>query len=355
MRFIRRKGEIVEQDYKRFEDFQRVGNGGIHLEIAQYLKRKVESGALREGEKLPSLRKLAELWKTNFFSVKLATDQLVDNGILNKQQGRGMFVAPKAEKIQRIGVYSSRVEQKHESFSFFKIQEIVCRRLQERGIEYEIWNDYRPFSEHSVPPESLKEAVVGGRIQALIGVVIRSCDTWFHLLPIRKTSIMADFQITQACREIARQLSARKCHRIAAIIPETNSRQNFLQVELKKGGMTIRKNRLRSIPESESIQNDWTALGYYNTLELLRAPSRPDALIVYPDEAAGGAIQAILSLGIKVPEDLCVVLHRNVELDYFTPFPVIWLDTHLSTIAERMIQEILGHEKKDLRPETFGD
>ena len=61
-------------------DFRPGGNAGIHQELAQYLREKIESGVLRPGDRLPSLREMAELWNTNFFSVKLATDLLVKFG-----------------------------------------------------------------------------------------------------------------------------------------------------------------------------------------------------------------------------------------------------------------------------------
>ena len=57
-------------------------------------------GELKPGEKLPSLRKLAELWNTNSFSVNLAMDELTELGFLTKQHGRGVFVTPAKEKIQ---------------------------------------------------------------------------------------------------------------------------------------------------------------------------------------------------------------------------------------------------------------
>ena len=71
---------------------------------------------------------------------------------------------------------------------------------------------------------------------------------------------------------------------------------------------------------------------------------RPDALIVYPDNAVTGAIQAILQLGICVPEELSVVFHRNVELPYFCPFAARFLDTRLSDIVDKLIESISVQE-----------
>lgn len=79
-----------------FRDFQWNDNGGIQLAIAAYLREKIESGALPAGMQLPSLRKLAELWGTSFFSVKLATDALQGAGLLTKHQGHGKTVRGRA-------------------------------------------------------------------------------------------------------------------------------------------------------------------------------------------------------------------------------------------------------------------
>lgn len=75
-------------------------------------------------------------------------------------------------------------------------------------------------------------------------------------------------------------------------------------------------------------------------MELLSAKRRPDALIVYPDNTVQGAIQAILELGIKVPKDLFVFFHRNVELGYYCNFDADYIDVSISDIADKLIQRI---------------
>ena len=97
-------------------------------------------------------------------------------------------------------------------------------------------------------------------------------------------------------------------------------------------------------PRIDELECRNLKIGYEKTLELLRAPLRPDALIVYPDNAVTGAIQAILQLGICVPEELSVVFHRNVELPYFCPFAARFLDTRLSDIVDKLIESISVQE-----------
>jgi|GEM_PF-4224403 len=136
-------------------DFQRNGTAGIHRELALYLQEKIDSGVLAPGAKLPSLRDLARLWDTNVFSVKLATDALVDMGLMTKRQGKGMFVADQNGKVLRVGIYMSKAPDSFalSDLSFaFALRDLLCARLRQQGIEFVLYDDYRPTKEHLKPP-----------------------------------------------------------------------------------------------------------------------------------------------------------------------------------------------------------
>ncbi|RRJ98269.1 GntR family transcriptional regulator [Opitutaceae bacterium TAV4] len=329
-------------------DFWRNGNGGIHREIAHYLREKITSGALPSGGKLPSVRELAQLWGTNIFSVKLATDSLVNIGLLNKQQGKGMFVAAQNGEVRRVGIYMSKAP---DSFSIsdlsfaFALRDLLCARLQRQGIEFVLYDDYRPSEEHLKPPAELQDAIISSRLQCVIGVIVRSYDSnWFDRLPIKKIRMMRDPLID--FDGIATKIKQRNCQRVAMIAPAgipKREADSFLLTGLKSVGVTIRSDRLRLIEESEISKHGWGEIGYRNAKELLASKRRPDALIVYPDNTVQGAIQAILESGIKVPKDLFVIFHRNVELGYYCNFAADYIDVSISDIADKLIQRISGN------------
>ena len=106
---------------------------------------------------------------------------------------------------------------------------------------------------------------------------------------------------------------------------------------------------LRTISPEVLSGCSWDKIGYEKTLELLTSPLRPDALIVYPDNAVPGVIQAILKLGIKVPGELFAVFHRNVELPYFCSLDAFYLDTRLSGIMDKLIESIMDTGEKQKR------
>ena len=160
---------------EKLQDFHRAGNAGIHQELALFLREKIASGELLAGEQLPSLRELSRLWKTNQFSIRLATDELVGRGLLNKQQGRGMFIAPSIEMIRRVGIFASQhFGPPRNLLAFAYLREALTARLRELNFEYLYLDD----------ADALRSAVLANRIQAVIGLIVSDHDKiWFDRLP----------------------------------------------------------------------------------------------------------------------------------------------------------------------------
>ncbi len=68
----------------------------IFLQIAELLENSIIDGALAEEEQVPSTNELAAFHRINPATAAKGVNQLVDDGILYKKRGIGMFVAPGA-------------------------------------------------------------------------------------------------------------------------------------------------------------------------------------------------------------------------------------------------------------------
>jgi len=252
---------------------------------------------------------------------------------LNKQQGRGMFIAPAGSQITGIGIFSCARYIPNRNLSFYTVlQNLVCNELKQRNISYAIYDDH----------ESVQTAVSTNRIQGLIGIYIDDLDKpWFQKLPVKKVNMMRDLMFDFS--SVARLLAERKCRRIAALVPAAFPRHNqsFLIAGLKACGVKIMPKNIRTVDPEEVNAHDWAAIAYRTVREFLAASPRPDALIVYPDNAVLGAIQAIFESGIRIPEELTLVFHRNVELSYFCALKVFYIDTRIADIAAQLVQRIL--------------
>lgn len=65
----------------------------LFQQIAAQLRREMEEGKLRLGDVIPGERELAEALHVSRMTLRAAIDELVDEGLLMRQRGRGTIVA----------------------------------------------------------------------------------------------------------------------------------------------------------------------------------------------------------------------------------------------------------------------
>ena len=73
----------------------------IYEQIARQIKNQIMSGELREGEPLPSIRKLAHELQISVITTKRAYDDLEREGFLDTVGGKGTFVSIQNKDLMR--------------------------------------------------------------------------------------------------------------------------------------------------------------------------------------------------------------------------------------------------------------
>ena len=73
----------------------------IYLQIAEHLRSQVLTGALAEGDQVMSTTQFATTYRINPATAAKAMSALVDEGLLHKRRGLGMFVSPGAREQLR--------------------------------------------------------------------------------------------------------------------------------------------------------------------------------------------------------------------------------------------------------------
>ena len=68
----------------------------IYLQIAEGIKNDVLSGSLKEDDQVMSTNQYAAFYQINPATAAKGFAQLVDEGVLYKKRGIGMFVSPQA-------------------------------------------------------------------------------------------------------------------------------------------------------------------------------------------------------------------------------------------------------------------
>jgi DNA-binding transcriptional regulator YhcF (GntR family) len=83
-------------------------NRPIFGQIAERIEEDILAGRLAEEEQVPSTNQFATLYQINPATAAKGVNLLVDQGILYKKRGLGMYVAP--------GAYAKLLEKRREQF-----------------------------------------------------------------------------------------------------------------------------------------------------------------------------------------------------------------------------------------------
>ncbi|MFC9689927.1 GntR family transcriptional regulator [Kribbella sp. NPDC056951] len=97
----------------------------IYLQIAEQIKNDIVTGTLAEDEQVMSTNQYAAFYRINPATAAKGFAQLVDEGVLYKKRGIGMFVSPNARQLLR----SDRKE-----VFFTDVVDPVIREAQALGV-----------------------------------------------------------------------------------------------------------------------------------------------------------------------------------------------------------------------------
>ena len=98
----------------------------IYLQLRDRLVELILDGALLEGEPLPSVRHISSEQRINPITVSKAFQLMVDEGLVEKRRGRGMYVVT--------GAKTKLVELEREKFIEVEWPAIL-RRIARLGLE----------------------------------------------------------------------------------------------------------------------------------------------------------------------------------------------------------------------------
>ncbi|KGM13860.1 GntR family transcriptional regulator [Cellulomonas bogoriensis] len=101
------------------------GRAPIYLQIADRIRTEILDGTLQEGEQVMSTTQYATTYRINPATAAKAFAQLVDEGVLHKRRGLGMFVSP--------GAHDQLLEDRRSRF-FAEVVDPVVEQARVLGI-----------------------------------------------------------------------------------------------------------------------------------------------------------------------------------------------------------------------------
>jgi GntR family transcriptional regulator len=107
----------------------------LYLQLIEQIKHAIESGAMRAGDQLPSVRQMAEELMINPNTVVRAYRELEHEGVIELKQGSGAFIresiVPRAKLMQKA---QTVVQQTLDRLEALDLGEEEIRRLIENEL-----------------------------------------------------------------------------------------------------------------------------------------------------------------------------------------------------------------------------
>ncbi len=328
-----------------------------YFKIADDLRKAILSGKIKVRQPIVTERKLAQLYNVNHSTARKATQLLVEEGLLEKIPGSGVFVKEHpAVTVKKIGLcvptlsiseYSDMVEQTEDVLFKNNCQFVLLRRdkVKEKAAKLEIVKKYLKIAPldallfASSPTEAeikmLKEdypnievAVVENDLSS------RGIDSFYsdyetgaffateHLFKLGAKNIM---HITGPAGSAtkARLDGYERAMRMHEMTPMVAAAENFIE----SGGF----NAMRKVIDSGNI---------------------PDAVFCVNDLCAIGAINALYYHGLKVPDDVRVVGMGNLREGRSNYPSITTVDTKVDEMVKMALSHILKKLSGDMVEET---
>ncbi len=351
-----------------FDDFKIQRHEAAHRQISRNLRERILRGKIEPGSRLPSTEELAETWGASYFTVHMALKALVKEGLLERLHGSGTYVREKKASLSCVGIYLGSDVMTTSAGGFARYVYLkVEEKLRKRGIAVVVFVESRPIADHGEVLPALRQAVDLREIQALI--VPRSTPKEISALgklPIPmavisglRMSCRVGFNDRQFFQTALAKLKAQGCRTVGLLthmirLEKEESERLYgptgapefwadFRRDLAASGLTSREEWLRG---SSRVVENLAKFGYAEFQSFWRLPEKPEGLIVWPDQVVGGAVTAMLQLGVRIPDEIKCVFHRNCHQEILCPFPVTWGIGDEEELAESLIgvidQQFLG-------------
>lgn len=107
----------------------------IYVRIAQGVKESILSGRLKEEDKIPSTTYLSNTYKINITTVNKAINLLVDEGLVYKKRGIGMFV--------KTGALKKLIKEGREKFKEYYVKATIIEGIRLQYTDQELLNIFK--------------------------------------------------------------------------------------------------------------------------------------------------------------------------------------------------------------------
>ncbi|MGE5528470.1 MAG: GntR family transcriptional regulator [Patescibacteria group bacterium] len=325
-----------------------------YTKIKEALMDGLRSGRYPVGGVIPTETELMQQFGASRFTVRQALTELVNEGWLRREQGRGTFFCPTPARDQGERRTIALLSPAINTYIFPEIVRGIDEIAQEAGYQLVLAHSNHSFRQEGRVLQRLKENGVRGIVvePTMSALPNPNLDQFRALIDAGTPVVFLDadpglpapaivLQDEEGGYTAAKYLLGLGHRRIAMVYKEVHlpavNRYRGYQRALEEAGVPLDQALVRSFREPESK----VPAGYLQTKELLAlGPRRPTAIFYYNDETAVDGYRAIWEAGLSIPEDVSVVGFDDSVLAHLHPVRLTSL-VHPKQDAGRLAASLL--------------
>lgn len=330
-----------------------------YKQLKEILKKDIKKRNLEPGDRILPEERIAKKYEVSLGTVRQAMAELVNEGLVRKEQGKGTFIAEKKKrKTFTIGLLLTDIGN-----PFFSQ---LARSIQEKAhsLEYSViyYNTNDELSRETESINMLIKRGVDGVIlvpiskkgeKKLVNKLSENSIPFVYLdryldEPASDYVIVDNFSGVTQAMEYLISLGHRRIGCISAQ-PYTwvlRERVEAYKQIAKKYGLPM-KDTLVEISDLSDNEG-----GYYAANKILSIKNRPTALFATNDIAAIGAYRAAKEKKIEIPRDLSIVGFDDIEASSHLEVPLTTISQPIEKMGE-IVVKILMDKNERRNPQKF--
>lgn len=322
----------------------------LYLQVRNLVLGKIESGELSAGSKLPPSAELAKQLGASACTIQAALSSLVKDGVLKRRQRSGTCVTGSKMALSCVCLlYGKDFWTLPETEYYMRLHAAIERRLAQDRAQCRILTTPLSSKDGSATLAELRALARSRRVQGIIapllsgGIEIEDVKGVGLPLAVHTMSDVpqgVSTDMTQMLRLAAKALKSYGC-RSAGVISQFGVKMKWFYEGFAKA----------LADEGIELRDEWimhndrncSGMALYGELQFQRLwslPERPDGLFVYHDVNARGAINAVSRLGVRVPQDLKLLVHHNVGVPFNQGFPLPTTALDPDDVADALFRQL---------------
>lgn len=328
-----------------------------YIQVVEWVKKQIATGKLNPGEKIYSENELSTMFNMSRQTIRHAIGQLEEEGIIERRQGSGTFVADggirntNKKKTMNIAVVTTYVDD----YIFPGIIKGMEKVISDAGYTLQI-----AFTRNSVEKEYtvIKNILDRGLADGIIveptksgipnpnielyeeimaqGIPIIFFNSYYPELDLPRV-VLDD---KNAGYEAARYLIKSGCRHIGGVF-KSDDRQGHLRYAgyvkaLSKYGLTLKDENVLWI-DTEDLKN--------LTMEprrILKRLEGCDGCVCYNDQAAAAIEKICIAENIQIPSDLSLISIDNSEMAQNCEVPLTSIAHPLKKLGKKAAENLLS-------------